>query len=74
MKLPGRGEDEIVYLPIDAKFPIEDYQMLLDAQEAGDAEKSEVAAKQLERRISDCAKDICEKYIAPPNTTDFAIM
>lgn len=48
--------------------------MLLDAQEAGDAEKSEVAAKQLERRISDCAKDICEKYIAPPNTTDFAIM
>ena len=74
VKLPGRGEDEIVYLPIDAKFPIEDYQMLLDAQEAGDAEKSEVAAKQLERRISDCAKDICEKYIAPPNTTDFAIM
>ena len=76
IKLPGRGDDkdEIVWLPIDAKFPIEDYQRLQDAQEKGDAELAEAAAKQLEIRIKGCAGDICEKYLNPPKTTDFGIL
>ena len=63
IKLPGRGDDktEIVWLPIDAKFPIEDYQRLQDAQEKGDAELAEAAAKQLEIRIKGCAGDICTR-------------
>ena len=57
IKLPGRGDDkaEIVWLPIDAKFPIEDFQRLQDAQEKGDADLAEAAAKQLEIRIKGCA-------------------
>jgi DNA recombination protein RmuC len=76
VKLPGRGEhhDEIVWLPIDAKFPVEDYQRLLEAQEQGDPQAAEDASKQLELRIKQCAADICTKYIAPPRTTDFAIL
>ena len=76
IKLPGRGDDktEIVWLPIDAKFPIEDYQRLQDAQEKGDAELAEAAAKQLEIRIKGCAGDICDKYLNPPKTTDFGIL
>ena len=76
IRLPGRGEDkeEIVWLPIDAKFPIEDYQRLQDAQEKGDAELAEAAGKQLEIRIKGCAGDICDKYLNPPKTTDFGIL
>ena len=76
IKLPGRGDDkaEVVWLPIDAKFPIEDFQRLQDAQEKGDADLAEAAAKQLEIRIKGCAGDICEKYLNPPRTTDFGIL
>ena len=76
IRLPGRGEDkdEIVWLPIDAKFPVEDYQRLVDAQENGDVEATESASKQLEIRIKGCAVDICSKYLSPPKTTDFGIL
>jgi DNA recombination protein RmuC len=76
IKLPGRGEgkEQVVWLPIDAKFPTEDYQRLLEAQEKSDAAAAEQAGKQLEARIKQCAWDICEKYIAPPRTTDFGIL
>ncbi len=75
VKLPGKDEhDTTVWLPIDAKFPQEDYQRLLDAQEAANAELAAAAAANLEIRIRQEAKTIKEKYIDPPNTTDFAIM
>lgn len=76
IRLPGRGEDkdEIVWLPIDAKFPMEDYQRLVEAQEQGDTEAVEAASKQLEARIKGCAADICGKYLNPPKTTDFGIL
>ncbi len=76
IKLPGRGEDknEVVWMPIDAKFPIEDYHRLTDALEQGHAELAEAAGKQLEIRIKSCAKDICDKYLCPPKTTDFGIL
>ena len=75
IKLPGQGgNDEPVWLAIDAKFPVEDYHRLTDAQEKGDIEMVETAAKQLEQRVKGCARDICEKYLNPPRTTDFAIM
>ena len=76
IKLPGPGTDmdEIVWLPIDAKFPVEDYQRLVDAQEAGDQAGCEAAGKQLEVRVKSCAWDICRKYLNPPRTTDFAIL
>ena len=70
----GDDKDEVVWLPIDAKFPIEDYQRLQDAQEKGDAELAEAAGKQLENRIKGCAGDICDKYLNPPKTTDFGIL
>ena len=75
IKLPGRdnGED-IVYLPIDAKFPKDIYEQYYDAYPAGDAVAIEAAGKQLERTIKSMAKDIQEKYIDPPHTTDFAIL
>jgi DNA recombination protein RmuC len=73
IKLPGR-EDEVVLLPIDAKFPTEDYERLQAAQEIADVTAIEAAAKDLERRIRNEAKTIHEKYIKPPATTDFAIM
>lgn len=77
VRLPGRdaaNPDQPVWLPIDAKFPIEDYQRLVDAQEAGDADAAEAASKMLEIRIRNCAKDIQKKYLNPPATTDFAIL
>lgn len=75
IRLPGRGpEDEEVLLPIDAKFPREDYERLVLASEACDAEEVELASKALEQRIRNAAKDIRNKYIHPPQTTDFAIL
>ena len=76
IRLPGRGETENhpVWLPIDAKFPQEDYLRLLEAQEAGNANLVEEVSKQLERIIKDMAKNIRDKYLDPPYTTDFGIM
>jgi DNA recombination protein RmuC len=75
VKLPGRSIDgSSVWLPIDAKFPKEDYERLVAATENGDATEAENAARQLEIRIKSNAKDIREKYLNPPATTDFAIM
>ena len=76
IKLPGQGadKDETVWLPIDAKFPVEDYQRLIEAQERGNVEGVEVAGKQLENRVKSCAGDICQKYLNPPKTTDFGIL
>ncbi|MFT2711606.1 DNA recombination protein RmuC [Clavibacter sp. Sh2036] len=74
VKLPGRGAGDAVYLPIDSKLPQEDYERLLNAQEAGDKSVVDVATKTLERAILAQAKAISSKYIAPPKTTDFAIM
>lgn len=74
LKLPGRSDDGPLYLPLDAKFPLEDYQRLVDAVESGRLEEAEAFSKDLERRIKACAKDIREKYINPPVTTDFAIL
>ncbi len=73
VKLPG-DDDGVVWLPIDAKFPGDAYSKLLDAYDVGDAVLVEEAAKQLERVIKSEAKDIRDKYIEPPYTTDFAIM
>ncbi|MDQ6717435.1 MAG: DNA recombination protein RmuC [Gemmatimonadota bacterium] len=76
VKFPGGGSKgvEHVLLPIDAKFPNEDYQRLIEASERGDADLVEAASKALETRIKNCAKDIREKYIDPPHTTDIAIL
>ncbi|MBA3881692.1 MAG: DNA recombination protein RmuC [Chthoniobacterales bacterium] len=74
IRLPGDGDGSAVWLPIDAKFPVEDYQRLIAAQENADAPGTELAAKNLEMQLRKCAKDICSKYINPPNTTDFALM
>ncbi|HPZ99910.1 MAG TPA: DNA recombination protein RmuC, partial [Phycisphaerae bacterium] len=76
IKLPGRGEnrDEVVWLPIDAKFPVEDYQRLVEAQEAADAEAAEAAGRALEARVKACAADISNKYLNPPHTTDFGVL
>lgn len=74
IRLPGRDDDSPVWLPIDAKFPIEDHQRLLDAQERADVEAAALAAAALERRVREEAKTIRAKYIAPPSTTDFAIL
>ena len=79
IKMPGRstgmaGEPSQLWLPIDAKFPTEDFERLLDAQERADVAGAEVAGKALEMRIRAEAKSISEKYIEPPYTTDFAIL
>lgn len=74
IRLPGRERDEHVLLPIDAKFPIEDYQRLQAAQEAGDRAALEMAEKALEARVKLEAKAIAEKYVEPPHTTDFALL
>ncbi len=74
LRLPGRGEGEEVWLPIDAKFPLEDYERLVEAQEKAHTEALETATKNLTQRIKAEAKSISEKYVAPPKTTDFAIM
>ncbi|MEY4741751.1 MAG: hypothetical protein RL672_501 [Actinomycetota bacterium] len=74
VKMPGREEGEYVYLPIDSKFPQEDYERLLTAQEQGDKEAIEKLEKELEKSIKLQAKTIHDKYIDVPHTTDFAIM
>ncbi|HBV98308.1 MAG: recombinase RmuC [Peptococcaceae bacterium BICA1-7] len=75
IKLPGRDPDrESIWLPIDAKFPQEDYQRLIEAQEQSNAALADQASRQLEARIKGEAKSIRDKYIDPPGTTDFAII
>lgn len=74
IKLPGGEDGESVYLPIDAKFPGDTYSQLVDAYESGDNDAILIAQAALETRIKGCAKDIHDKYIDPPYTTDFAIM
>ena len=75
VRLPGRGDaGSAVWLPIDAKFPREDYERLLDAQERADPPAVEAAARALETRLSTEARSIREKYLAAPYTTDFAIL
>ncbi len=76
IRFPGRGghDGEPVWLPIDAKFPRDDYERLLDAHDRADAVAAELAAKALEARIRGEAKSIAESYLAPPHTTDFAIL
>jgi DNA recombination protein RmuC len=74
IKLPGDENGAPVWLPIDAKFPTEDYQRLLAAQDQGNVAAVEDAMKSLETQLKRSAKDICQKYINPPRTTDFAIM
>jgi DNA recombination protein RmuC len=74
IKLPGDENGAPVWLPIDAKFPMEHYERLTTAQENGDATAVEGAMKTLETQLKRCAKDICEKYINPPKTTDFALL
>ena len=74
IKMPGASEGEYVWLPIDSKFPVEDYQKIEDAREAGDAEAAERYAKAFENRIKAEAKKIHEKYVEVPFTTEFALM
>ncbi len=73
LRLPG-SEDEEVLMPIDAKFPVDAYSALLDAYDAGDKAAVEQAAKELDKRVRGFAKDIHDKYLAPPHTTDFGVM
>ena len=74
IKLPGRDSESTVWLPLDAKFPTEDYQRLQEAQDAADPVAVEAAAKALEARIRLEAKTIADKYLAPPATTDFGLL
>ncbi len=75
IRLPGRRDDGLpLWLPIDAKFPREDYERLLDAQERADAPAAELAARAIEQRLRLEARTIREKYVAPPHTTEFAIL
>ena len=76
VRLPGRGasRDDTVWLPIDSKFPIEDYVRLEEARDSGDAPAMEQWSKALEARVKGCAKDIRDKYLDPPGTTEFGIM
>ncbi|NDC83098.1 DNA recombination protein RmuC [bacterium] len=74
IRLPGKGNHDIVWLPIDSKFPIESYQRLITAIDDGVAESIEQSQKQLESTLKIQAKTIAQKYIHPPHSTDFAIM
>ncbi len=74
VRLPGKGEGAPVWLPVDAKFPHEDYDRLLAAQDGGLGEEIERAGATLERAVRLQAKTICAKYVQPPHSTDFAIM
>lgn len=74
IRLPGRTGENPVWLPIDAKFPLEDYQRLVQAREEGDVDAETLALKQLEIRLKSEAKDIRDKYIAPPYSTDFGLL
>lgn len=73
IKMPGKGDEEVM-LPIDAKFPVEDYARLVEASEKGDADGVESASKALAARVKSEAMSIRDKYVVPPRTTDFAIM
>ena len=75
IKLPGKNDSgKVIYLPLDSKFPLEHYHSLVDAYEHGDNAAIEEATKLLENTIKKCAKEVRDKYIDPPNTTDFGIM
>jgi len=74
VKLPGKADDKTVWLPIDSKFPLESYQLLLGALDEGNPAAVDAAQKQLLKAIESFAKDIAGKYLDPPHTTDFAIM
>lgn len=74
IRLPGDENGAPVWLPVDAKFPVEDYQRLVAAQESSNLAATESAMKNLETQLRKSAKDICAKYINPPKTTDFALM
>jgi DNA recombination protein RmuC len=74
IRFPGKIDGADVLLPIDAKFPRETYDRLLEASQAGDEEAVKLYRKQLETQVRACAKEICSKYINPPTTTDFAIL
>ncbi len=74
VKLPGQSNDSEVWMPIDSKFPIESYNRLLDAYDSGDKSLIEISQKELTKTVESFAKDIHNKYIDPPHTTDFAIM
>jgi DNA recombination protein RmuC len=74
IRLPGDDNGAPVWLPIDAKFPMEHYERLGAAQEKGDVGAIEASMKTLETQLKRCAKDICDKYINPPKTTDFALL
>ena len=74
VRFPGSSVDSVVWLPIDAKFPREDYERLLDAQERADADSARVSGDALERRVRQEAVRIRDKYVAPPHTTEFAIL
>lgn len=74
IRLPGKKEDEPVWLPIDSKFPMEDYERLLEAEERADIEGVKTAGKALEDRLRQEAKTIHDKYLHPPRTTDFALL
>ena len=74
IKMPGKNDDAGVYLPIDSKFPLEDYNSLLSAYESGDKANIDAVKKSFANRIGSFAKDISTKYINPPQTTDFAIL
>jgi DNA recombination protein RmuC len=74
VKLPGKGDEKTVWLPLDSKFPLESYQVLLQAYEEGDTAKIDQAQNTLLKVVESFAKDISTKYIDPPHTTDFAIM
>ncbi len=74
IKLPGKNDNEFVWLPVDSKFPIEDYTRLVEAEENGDVTLIQESRKKLENSIKLFAKDIYDKYIEPPFTTDFGIM
>lgn len=73
IKLPG-NDDIPIWLPMDSKLPLGDYERLVEASERADAAGMEEAARSLERCIIGCAKDICSKYVQPPHTTDFGVM
>lgn len=74
VRLPGGGDGDVVYLPIDSKFPHEDYARLVHASEAGDAEATARASADLARAIKKSAQDVRDKYLDPPHTTDFALL
>ena len=74
IRLPGGGDGEEVWLPIDAKFPLEDYLRMTEAQEKGEGDKTQEASRALEARLKTAAKDVTTKYLHPPQTTDFGIL